>query len=694
MGICFVHTTKGPLFSLTSLLLFLVLTASSFEISAQIQKEFSTQFNEMITGGFTMIANNVLSRTPTEDYNSESDNHSFINNIYVDIDNDDSTFNSSSANFINLQPQVTCLTIKKAYVYWAAADKENEDGDDIQPDWNFNDVKLMVFVETNYEILTADDVLYRGRDFHFSNDPYVFFKDITRLVASLDTPYGTYQVANVEAKTGFLFQHSEGNTCTSGGWQIMYIYESPELVSKNVSIFDDYTHIIRGFNNYDIDFLGFRTVPTGSVNVNMLIGWLEGDRSLFRDRFLIQNIADDYVDIIAPLRASNNFFNSRITSDNENFTDRSPASLNTLGFDAAVFKLDNTNNSIIANNQSSATIRLGSNQETYSLFLIGLSVEVWVPRLYSLELSSNTIENKTNSNDTILFDLNFLNTENDNALNVILIETILSNLEFVFADDLPEGVIYSYNQDTKHLQFFIKNGFADIGDPALNIQFEMKVKDACYFLENTCVLDFNLQFTATCNGKENPNLFTTYSSNEFDDCQLGNPLSISIKQPIVAWEAPVGSLDRILSRDNPNSLLDAQFLFPVPDQCNFELAKISGDYIQNSDCDYTGTYTNTWNFTNACGRTIEDYTQVITVPSNKTFDGSEIVVTPNQDQWNKYFMVNQIKDYGFSIKLRLFNRLGALIYKSDNYKIIGMERPIKMPLKHQIIQLLKPIFIT
>ena len=237
MGIRFIHIAKRSLHIQTFIVILIGLFVTNFELSAQIQKEFSPRFNQMINGDFTMIANNILSRTATEDYNGENDNHSFIDNVYVDIDNDNSTFNSSSANFVNPQPQVACLTINKAYLYWAAADKENEEGEDNQPEWDFSDIKLKLPNETSYETLTADEVLYRGRNTHFSNDPYVCFKDITNLVINLDSPFGTYQVANVEAKTGFLFQHFEGNTGTSGGWQIVYIYESPELISKKCEHF-------------------------------------------------------------------------------------------------------------------------------------------------------------------------------------------------------------------------------------------------------------------------------------------------------------------------------------------------------------------------------------------------------------------------------------------------------------------------
>ncbi len=672
MGKYILHTNTFPLTKQTLFVLFIGLFGCSPYVSAQIQQEFLPRFNEMVRGDFTTIANTVLSRTATESYNAEGDNHDFVDNVYVDIDNDASTFNSSSANFTNPEPQVACLNIRKAYLYWAAADKENDDGTDNQPNWNFNDVKLMLPGETNYNTITADAILYRGRDTHFSNDPYICFKDITDLVLDLESPYGTYQLANIEAQTGFLFQHTGGNTGTSGGWQIVFIYESPKLVSKNISIFDGYAHITRDFNNYDVGFSGFRTIPNGSVNVNTLIGALEGDRGLIGDWFQIQNTLGNYVDISTPLRDSGNFFNSKITINGTNFTDRNPASLNTLGFDAAVFPLDNANNNIIGNNQSSASIRLASNQETYGLFLIGLSVEVWVPDLYPILVSSSATDNTTNFSDTLTYSFNVSNTGNDNALNVLLSETLPENIKFISADNLPIGVTFNYDTDTRILEFFVEDGLVDVGDTPLNISFDVIVKDACYFLEDQCDLDFDIQFEASYSGEQNLDNFTTSSSSVLDDCELGNPLNTIINQPIPQWETPIGSLDRHLSNNDVNALNDAQSLFPVTDICNFSIIKTTGDFVQNSDCDYNGTYTNTWTFTDACGRTIEDFVQVISVSSNRLFDGKDItiskVVTPNQDPWNEYFTINQIKGCGFTVDLKIFNRWGAIVYQSEDYQ--------------------------
>ncbi|MBT8266480.1 MAG: hypothetical protein KJO41_07015, partial [Bacteroidia bacterium] len=150
-----------------SLFVFMLLACSSFYMNAQVMNSFTPRLNETMQGDFTTIANNVLSRHAVNPYTGEAGNHDFTNNVYVDIDNDATTFNSSSANLTNPEPNIDCLNIYKAYLYWAAADREQSDGSDNQPNWNYNDVKLRLPGETNYTTVTADEVLFRGRDTHF-----------------------------------------------------------------------------------------------------------------------------------------------------------------------------------------------------------------------------------------------------------------------------------------------------------------------------------------------------------------------------------------------------------------------------------------------------------------------------------------------------------------------------------------------
>ncbi|MEZ4797650.1 MAG: hypothetical protein R2785_10845, partial [Flavobacteriaceae bacterium] len=596
-------------------------------VSAQVQEPFAPRFNQTIKGDVTMIANNMLSRTATGNYTGSNGNHDYTDNVYVDIDSDNTTFNSSNANFVNPEPSLACLSIKKVYLYWAAADKEpnsNDSNSENQPNWNYNNVKLMLPGQSTYTTLTADEVIFRGRDLpgHFSNDPYVCVKDITSSVAALANPFGTYQVANVEAKTGGLTSHPSGNTGTSGGWQIIFIYESPKLPAKNVSIFDGYAHVTRDINDFDINFNGFQTIPIGPVNANVVIGSLEGDRDLSGDKLQIRNVVNNFVDISAPQRSSTNFFNSRITVGNSDFTNRVPASTNTLGFDAAVFQLNNPLNTIIGNNQTSATIRLTSDQETYGLYLLGLSVDVWAPDLNPIEMILNSGSNPTSPGSVLGFEFNLLNLGNDNAVNLEISATLPPQLVFV-PGTLPNGVTYTYNSSTRELTFNVLDGLVNVGSPLLNVSFNLMVQDECYFLEENCDTEFELQFVATYNGILNPNQQTTLSSANLDDCNIGlqDPNIIIVTQPDEAvWSTPIGGLDRFVECDDSEALSAAQALEPETDKCDFTYTKTIGSFVPNSTlaipgdpCPYLGTYTNTWIFTDACGRTSAEYVQTITI---------------------------------------------------------------------------------
>ncbi len=341
------------------------------------------------------------------------------------------------------------------------------------------------------------------------------------------------------------------------------------------------------------------------------MGVLEGDRNLNGDRLQILNVANNFVDITAPLRNANNFFNSRITVGIGNFTNRNPASINTLGFDASVFELDNPGNSIITNNQTSTTLRLTSNMEVYGLYLLGLAVEIYRPSLQPMIISQTSGTNPADPGDILGFNFNIENTGNDNALSVTLTTTIPPQVTLQTITNLPNGITYTYDSVTGLLVFTVDDGLLDIGDPAINIDIELQIKDECYFLEDDCDLNFDLQFTATYIGEENPDQIITISTADPNSC-LATPYTVQVNQPIVNWLTEAGDLDTVLSCDDTAGLTVAQNLEPEPDKCQFTLLKTAGPFIEGS-CPNTGTITNTWNFTDACGVTISDFVQIITI---------------------------------------------------------------------------------
>jgi len=211
---------------------------SNNSTDAEVKRPFAPRFSENINGDFTYIANTTIGTHPTTPYNGTGGNSS-ITTEFIDIDSDTSTFNSSNAVFNNPNPTTSCLNYRKVFLYWAASNKEysaNTGDGGPEPIWNFDDVKLMLPGSSTYTTYTADEVIYNGRAEHFENDPVILFKDITADVDALGSPYGTYQIGNVKGAEGVLRSHSGSNTGTSGGWQIVFIYESFDLAPKNVTL--------------------------------------------------------------------------------------------------------------------------------------------------------------------------------------------------------------------------------------------------------------------------------------------------------------------------------------------------------------------------------------------------------------------------------------------------------------------------
>ncbi|WP_298506399.1 Calx-beta domain-containing protein [uncultured Maribacter sp.] len=606
-------------------LLTLVFAVVSYSATAQVQKAFSIRYSETINGDVTMIANNVLSAHATNNFNGNEDNQDSNNRVYVDIDSDTSTFNSSSANLTDPEPGVSCKEFVRAYIYWAASDKEPGGVTNNNESWNHNEIKLMLPGESNYTTIVADEIIYRGRDSHFSNDPYIGIKDITDEVKLLSNPYGTYQVANIKASYGGLEPHDVpgGNYGVAGGWQIVFVYESPQLLRRNITLFDGYAHVD---NNTETEFNvnGFLSIPNGPVKADIVLGVIEGDRVLNDDSFQILRPDNVWERISTSLRDEDNFFNSRITIDGADFTNRNPSSTNTLGFDASIFELKNPGNQLIDNNQNSTRLKATSgttigNGESYGLYLVGFSIEVYEPSLGALEFLTSPLNSTYSPGDTATLSLSIENTGNDNIHN-LEISTILPNeVEFDATQPLPSGVTYNYNSGTRTLTFYVADGNVDTNDSAFTIDFDVIVKDQCYFLEGACAGNFSIQAEANFTGEINTLPRTTYSSGTKDICGFGNhdPSVVSINRPAqVNWTTAANALNRTVECSDATALTTAQALEPATEFCNFTLNKTSGSFVADAGCASTGTYTNTWEFTDGCGRTSSTFTQVITLVDN------------------------------------------------------------------------------
>ena len=626
-----------PLKNLTRTFGFLLFLLAFNTTSAQLQKGFTPRYSETITGDFTMIANNVLSRHATNSYNGNGSNHDFSDNVFVDIDSDPTTFNSSSANLANPSPGSSCLTIERVFLYWAAADKEYEvngsgtiiaGNGGVEPSWNYNDIKLMLPGSSTYEAtLTADEVIYRGRDDHFVNDPYICVKDITSWVQGLSNPFGTYQVANVKATEGQLLSHAGGRTGTSGGWQIVVVWQSPLLPQKNITLFDGYAHITRDDNNFDVTFDGFQTVPNGEVKANMVIGSLEGDRGISRDQLLMMDTSGSWEPLTTAMRPANNFFNSSITTHGSDFLDRTPASSNTLGFDASLFDLDNSGNSLMTNNQTSATVRMTSDQEVYGLYLLGMAVEVYEPSLNTLDLYATPSDENPRTGETVQIYLDVANTGNDNIRDLSFTTSVPEEMDFIGVEPLPSEITYNFDTVTRELTFNVADGLTDVTSAPYTIQYSVRVKDDAYFSSiPACEFNSESQTVAMYMGEINMTQQTSNSSFTFDECGIGNGDPTSIVIHITDVQAPVFAENLPSDITVPcNGVPDAATLTAI-DYCDPNPVTTFTETATNDrSCETGYEITRTWTATDNANNTFT-HTQIITVISDECIMDEEAPV--------------------------------------------------------------------
>jgi len=501
-------------------------------VEGQVKAPFLLRYQTSVKGNMTLIGNNAVSETPTGNYNGTAGNHN-MNMVFVDVDSDTSTFNSGNATLV-LPAGLVCPVMKKVFLYWSAANMEDPGN---EPAWNFDQVKLRLPGDSLYTTVTADQVIYNGRAEHFYNDPYTCVKDITGMVAA--DPQGTYWVANVKAKTGSLIGHGGGNTGCSGGWIIVVIYESASQPQKNISIFDGYVHVATEMipNPLPFNFSGFQTVPTGSVNIDFLFGSLEGDWDLTGDYCEIQKTDGSWLTMSSALRQTNNFFHSIIGLDGAQFLNRVPASQNTLGFDADKFPIPNAGNTVIGNNQTSASIRVGTNQEIYGMFLIGLVVDVWFPdilTLFTIPAMAGGTGGSVNAGDTLTFSLITQNNGNDAAANLVLSTMLPPGLDFMQpVSPLPPGVVAGYNAATKLLSFTIPDSLAEVGDPPFTIQYKARAITDCVLLHDSLYSHGSCQVTASYHGVVNTTPQLNLSSTGLSGCGTGNlaPATFTIPPP-------------------------------------------------------------------------------------------------------------------------------------------------------------------
>lgn len=377
-------------------ILFILTLLTSLFCYAQEGLEFSSNTQLYLKGNSVLIGNNSVSEDAKKPFDDNSEFNDVLKMEYVDVDDDKSTFSSSQAN---LNIPETASKIKYAALYWSAIYKYDKGTRKIinnekmvyrGKDERSEDVNTILFKtpENKYQTLTGT-VVYDSYKTNLFNDtkPYVCFADVTSLLQNLKNPNGTYTVANIKATEGYV-----SGGCAAG-WLLYVVYESETETPKYFTTYNGFVAVDKAA--VDIQFKDFKTDEAGAIKTSLLLGALEGDQKFKSDQCAIldaKKIA--YVSLFNKIRPKNNFFNSTITTDDAMFTDRTPNSSNTLGFDLLKMEIPNKNNTIISNNSSEATIQFKTKADGFYLFFVA----------FETEISPIYLEEKSNTETLVVFD--------------------------------------------------------------------------------------------------------------------------------------------------------------------------------------------------------------------------------------------------------------------------------------------------
>lgn len=405
----------------------LLILSQASVASAQVVRDFTARFTTNTTGDIRVLGNTMLTCDPAlstdcQDVRdgvgnvaTERNNNNEHTMVYVDVDSDPTTFNSSQASF-SLPMGANVLW---AGLYWGGRTRVGVDGA-AAPDETLKDrVKFATPLMAGYSNVTASVCDNAGSD-------YQCFADVTTLVPTNGD--GLYTVGNVQLGTG---------KNRFGGWGLVVVYNDPASPTRNLVVYDGFANVLRNPNTVvkvDINVSGFLTPVQGDVvsRVGALV--YEGDLDASGDSFLLngQKLSD----------ASNpvdNFFNATNSDAGQQVATKNPNYTNQLGFDLDVVEVTN----VLGNNVTNTTVTLETTGDTYFPGVVTFATEIYAPRVLANKTVVDLNGGDAVPGDVLEYTIEVENTGNDPADRIVLEDPIPNGTTYVPGSILIDNVSYS-----------------------------------------------------------------------------------------------------------------------------------------------------------------------------------------------------------------------------------------------------------
>uniref|UniRef100_UPI00227C1AC1 hypothetical protein n=1 Tax=Algoriphagus sp. PAP.12 TaxID=2996678 RepID=UPI00227C1AC1 len=365
-------------------------------------------------------------------------------------------------------------------------------------------VKLKGPGDANYTTVNASNsnILYPGSDQAYM---FVGYTDITQFVK--DRGIGEYTVADIA-----LLEGNGGSTGYFGQWGIVVIYENSKMPWRDITLFDGYSFVQSPGNGAlaegILPITGFNAVQNGPVNVKLGVMAGEGDRGISGDFLQIEQgvNTNNWQSLSHPLNTTGNFFNSSIYTPVLNGSNtlvenpRSPNILNNTGIDIAMWNIDNSGNSIIANSQTSTRFKYGTTQDLYAIYFVAFAVDAYIPDVTGLQILNSIDGNSPGPTPTVLpggvleYQVEIRNQGTEAVNDVQIVIPLPYTASFEDATDLinfsPTGAVDPYFDPLLGATGSIVWDLGDIPLPSdpdevlAVLTYSIKVTEDCFILSN------------------------------------------------------------------------------------------------------------------------------------------------------------------------------------------------------------------
>ncbi|WP_270421793.1 isopeptide-forming domain-containing fimbrial protein, partial [Bacillus mobilis] len=210
--------------------------ASKVQIQTGDKQGFGDPLYSVIAAGNLVQTGNVTLGL-TDNYYTRQSVGGKINKKAVDVDNDDTTFNSSTGAFPNIPAG---SKVKKAYLFWTAAMSIPTYANEYKvSDEEVRQPVKMKMGNKEYTEVSADSIRqakllpyianYAGG---YSGDGYVAFADVTNVIAKQGISQ-TVTVANVPQ-----IKYEKGSGYYWGNWNLILVYENYKETVKDMKIWE------------------------------------------------------------------------------------------------------------------------------------------------------------------------------------------------------------------------------------------------------------------------------------------------------------------------------------------------------------------------------------------------------------------------------------------------------------------------